>query len=218
MTIGERIAFFRKRYKINQKTFADLVGVSQSHISKIENNQDNPSDRLLQKIIATWDLNKEWVLNGVGEIVDDDATIQITKSQCFTAINDYMKKYGESSTNELFNLILKMIHIAESLNYFVDNQTFDGIDVLSLPLDAIQKLLDFWTEESKKNDSALFSVDEGEMAYKEFTEITEIYYKQLVRSVDKLNIRITANMKCFSKYFDKEIDEYLEQHNSHVGD
>lgn len=49
MTIGERIALFRKKVKIRQDTFAKSVGVSQSHISKIENNQDEPSDKTPSK-------------------------------------------------------------------------------------------------------------------------------------------------------------------------
>lgn len=68
MTTGERIVFFRKTHKINQQSFADAVEISRTHISKIENNQDKPSDKLLKKIAKQFNISYEWLKNGTGEM------------------------------------------------------------------------------------------------------------------------------------------------------
>ncbi|GEM_PF-3273823 len=212
MTIGERIAFFRKTYKITQKMFANSLGISQSHISKIENNQDNPSNRLLQKITATWGIRKEWLLNEEGEMIDGDTKLQVNKSQCLTAIDTYMHNYGENSTNDLSGLILKLIHIAETYNFFVTNKTFDDIASLNNTFDQFQKLLNFWVDEIQKNGSIFLSSEESEIAYKEFSDITRIYYGNIIRAVDSLCFQIIANANCFSAYLEEEFNE--EQKNS----
>lgn len=68
MTTGERISFFRKTNKISQQEFADAVQISRTHISKIENNKDMPSKKLLREIAEHYKLNYEWLKNGTGEM------------------------------------------------------------------------------------------------------------------------------------------------------
>lgn len=211
MTIGERIAHFRKTYKIKQQVFAESLDISQSHVSKIENNQDNPSDKLLQKIVAIWGINKEWLLYGKGSITDLDTTLQLDKKQCISAINDYSQKYGAASTSELSELIIKLIDIAETLNFFVSANAFEGISVLNASLDEIQKVARYWTEEYKKNASAVLTAEEGEKLYDELEEITEIYNNNLARTIKNLFIRLTVTMPCFFEYNEKEIEAFLKQ-------
>lgn len=209
MTIGERIAFFRKTYKIKQGVFAESIDISQSHISKIENNQDMPSDRLIQKIIATWGINKEWLLNENGEITTEKSITPTTKNQCISAINDQMQKYGEKSANELSALIVKFLHITDAINYFVSDKTLDGLIDIEPMLTDIQKILDYWVEEHKKKSSINYSAEDGEKSYKELTEISEIYYNQVIHSFENIFSRITANMKCLSEYWERETIDYL---------
>lgn len=214
MTIGERIAFFRKTYKIKQGVFAESIDISQSHVSKIENNQDMPSNRLLKKIIATWGINSEWLLSENGEMINENSLIPTTKNQCISAINEQMQKYGEKSADELPSLIIKFLHITDAINYFVPDKTLDGLIDIEPLLTDIQKILDYWVEEHKKNNSMTFSAEEGEKIYKELTEISEIYYNQVIRSIENIFARITANMKCLSEYWEKETNDYLNSTES----
>lgn len=46
------------------------MGLSQAHISNIENENDNPSDKLLKSICVNFHVNFEWLKNGVGEMED----------------------------------------------------------------------------------------------------------------------------------------------------
>lgn len=42
-SINNRIKEIRKNNNLNQKQFAQILGISQTHISKIESNKDMPS-------------------------------------------------------------------------------------------------------------------------------------------------------------------------------
>lgn len=50
MTLGEKIKAIRKQNKLTQIQFAKSLGVSQTHISKIEQGADTPSNELLYRI------------------------------------------------------------------------------------------------------------------------------------------------------------------------
>lgn len=66
MTIGERIKFVRKNNNLNQKDFSKRLGISQTHVSKIENNVENPSDTLLRLIALEFNVSTEWLEKGDG--------------------------------------------------------------------------------------------------------------------------------------------------------
>ena len=51
MNIGDVIASIRRRKRIDQKIFAELINTSPSYLSQIENNRKKPSIKLL-KVIA----------------------------------------------------------------------------------------------------------------------------------------------------------------------
>ncbi len=48
--IASNIRQYRAKKKISQEKLSDLTGISQQHISNIENEQVNPSIELLMKI------------------------------------------------------------------------------------------------------------------------------------------------------------------------
>lgn len=50
MDIGKSVLKLRQTKKLNQKTFAALVGMNQSYLSLIESNKKKPSTSMLQKI------------------------------------------------------------------------------------------------------------------------------------------------------------------------
>ena len=66
MVSGSRIRNIRKALGIRQAALADRVGVTQSHISELENNQNSPSAVLLQKLADVLDVPVD-ALFGRGE-------------------------------------------------------------------------------------------------------------------------------------------------------
>lgn len=65
-TIGQRIKYIRKLNKLSQKSFAEVLGISQAHISNIEKGADNPSLTLVKFICSKYFINESWLLKGIG--------------------------------------------------------------------------------------------------------------------------------------------------------
>lgn len=72
MVLGERVKFVRKSNKLNQADFAKRLGISQTHVSKIEKNVENPSETLLKLISIEFGISEEWLKTGAGEMVIDE--------------------------------------------------------------------------------------------------------------------------------------------------
>ncbi len=83
-TVGERIKIIRKNRKINQVDFAKSLGISQTHVSKIEKNVENPSKTLLMFISHRYRVNLEWIEIGKGEI---DLNYDFETEGCINQIN-----------------------------------------------------------------------------------------------------------------------------------
>lgn len=75
MTLGERIKLVRKNNKLNQADFASLLGISQTHVSKIEKDVENPSETLLLLISFLFAINIDWLKNEQGEKKIDDSML-----------------------------------------------------------------------------------------------------------------------------------------------
>lgn len=67
MTLGERVKYVRKSNKLNQVDFAKKLGISQTHVSKIEKNIENPSETLIRFISYMFAVNITWLKTGDGE-------------------------------------------------------------------------------------------------------------------------------------------------------
>lgn len=65
MTINERIKYFRKEIKkMNQKQFAEILGVTQSGVSYMEQEGSTVADSSIKTICSVCGLNEEWLRNG----------------------------------------------------------------------------------------------------------------------------------------------------------
>lgn len=78
-SVGERIKEIRKNLKLTQGQFSKESGISQSHLSSIENGKDNPSTTLIKLISIKYNISESWLISGIGSF----DTVQ----------NDYSNKY-----------------------------------------------------------------------------------------------------------------------------
>ena len=62
--IGEEIRLRRKLLKIDQKTLAELAGVSINTLTKIERGESNPSINVLKKILDTLGMDIKIIIKG----------------------------------------------------------------------------------------------------------------------------------------------------------
>lgn len=76
--MNSRICQVRKMSGLNQTDFADRLSLTKNYISLIENGNRIPSDRTISDICEKFNINKDWLLTGEGEMlvpVSRDAAI-----------------------------------------------------------------------------------------------------------------------------------------------
>ncbi len=68
-TINERVNQVRKQHGLTQQKFAEMLGISRTHIANVENRNDNPSVPVLKLIATKFGVNEQWLLTGEGSPV-----------------------------------------------------------------------------------------------------------------------------------------------------
>lgn len=68
MTIGERIKLVRKENNLTQEKFAERIHTSRSNLGNIETDTFAVQDRILFEICREFDVNREWLETGDGEM------------------------------------------------------------------------------------------------------------------------------------------------------
>ena len=66
--IGTRVKKVRLRKGISQEQFGEIIGIKKAAISKIENGENSLSKGNLLAICRQFNVNKEWLINGNGEM------------------------------------------------------------------------------------------------------------------------------------------------------
>ena len=69
--LNERIKELRKLKNLSQKEFGYSINLSQNHISSLEKGVRDITERTLSDICNVYNVNKEWLLEGKGEIFRD---------------------------------------------------------------------------------------------------------------------------------------------------
>lgn len=92
-TANKRVSVLRKQLGMNQKDFAETLAIKQAALSMIENGQRDLSEKNIKLICATYKVNYDWLVNGVGEMFhDDDSDAQAIVDSVMTGDNDFAKK------------------------------------------------------------------------------------------------------------------------------
>lgn len=66
--MNTRIKTLRKTLKLTQQEFADKLKFSRTTISSFESGAKVPSEKTLEYICIIFGVNKEWLINGTGNI------------------------------------------------------------------------------------------------------------------------------------------------------
>lgn len=67
-TIHERIKIIRKSQKLTQQEFGKKLTISRSQIACYERGIHNVPERVLNQIEKEFNINKEWLTTGIGEM------------------------------------------------------------------------------------------------------------------------------------------------------
>lgn len=102
MNLGERIKVVRTENGLTQKDFANLFGLSHSHISNIENNREKPSDTLLLFMCSKFGINYEWLKFGkIDDTSNDENTRNKSLDKFYSIIRIFGDKFSELNNDEL---------------------------------------------------------------------------------------------------------------------
>lgn len=120
LTLGERIKLVRKEKKQKQSEFAESLGISQSHLSGIEKNSVKPSLTIIKLICIKYNINENWLLNGVGEPINLGNLID--KEGCYAKyrqMNSYLENFLSECTNnnDLISLVSAYSYTISILSY-----------------------------------------------------------------------------------------------------
>ncbi len=66
--MNERLKQLRKKLDMKQGDFATALSISQGHLSDIENNRKEVSDRVISICSLKFNVNEEWLRTGNGEM------------------------------------------------------------------------------------------------------------------------------------------------------
>lgn len=87
--MNSRLKEIRLKLGLSQKKFGDKMFLSQDQISLLENGKRNITDRTLNDICRTFNVNEEWLKYGHGEMfVDPIANIDASED-----VRELVKKY-----------------------------------------------------------------------------------------------------------------------------
>lgn len=65
--MNERIKELRKTLGLTQQEFADKLGISRNNIATYETRKTGPGNSVIKLICNTFNVNEEWLRNGIGE-------------------------------------------------------------------------------------------------------------------------------------------------------
>ena len=69
-TIGDRVKYLIAYKNITMTKFAQELNISQSMVSKICSGTAKPSERTISDICRVYDVNKQWLIEGKGDMID----------------------------------------------------------------------------------------------------------------------------------------------------
>lgn len=206
MTIGERIRFFRKSHNYKQDYFANVLGISRTHISKIENNQDNPSERLIKSISALFEINYDWLKYGKGEMEKTgDNNYQL--SDCIMNLKKCQDEHLESNHTIITASIMNSINFIDTMLKLSEAGIFQFTDV-NMIFQELCKISDYWEKEYINNKETRLSYKDGKEMYEEIEGITEIYAKKLYRTIQLMLSELLASFDSLDKYFEYEMKDF----------
>lgn len=107
--IGERIKILRKNLRYSQEEFGKKISKSFSLISQMERGETPILEDTIHSIVLTFNVNKEWLLSGNGEIFAE-------KVQDYSNELEKLKSENSSLKNQVKQLMEMVSNLTTSVN------------------------------------------------------------------------------------------------------
>lgn len=112
MNINDRISILIERLNIKQKDFADRINLKSNTLSMIKSNKRSVTERVINDIVREFNVNKEWLINGTGEIFIQKSTdyidLLIKEYNLNSKDKEILESYlnmSEENRNLFFNFV-----------------------------------------------------------------------------------------------------------------
>lgn len=112
-SIGERLKYIRKDYTLSQVQFAQKLGVTNAHISKIEKGGTIPSEALIRLICKEFRVNEFWLKDGELPIYIEDFALDEKISKATAQFNKLLGSDNENLRCLAAELELQFSNIAD---------------------------------------------------------------------------------------------------------
>lgn len=100
----DRFLKIRKKAGITQEAFASRIGLTKNFVSLIETGKREPSDRTIKDICREFDINEEWLRDGVGEMF-----VPLTRSESIAKFaGGLMKESDDSFKKQLVEVLAEL--------------------------------------------------------------------------------------------------------------
>lgn len=113
-TVNSRIKMLRTHLGLTQQDFSKLVGLTNTHLSRIENEENSPQISTVDQISDRTGVDKDWLLHGLGELkiikikeqenINNNPYKDYAIKRLEKEADDWKKKY-EDVIDRLFKMI-----------------------------------------------------------------------------------------------------------------
>lgn len=166
-TIAERLNFYRKNKGLTYKNISDKLGLSEGAI-RIAIKRNNVKLSHINEICENFDISKEWVLNGVGEMISKkNELIQFSNDEIETLTNKNGVKFfiydDESVEIEVCILPFEAYASSNIENYFDLKYTDTELRKVKFRVDKIGKgvYFGFKTKNNSMNGGGIYDTPNG---------------------------------------------------------
>ena len=101
--MNERVKELRKYLGLTQDKFGEKLGIKKSAVSKIEKSENGVTDQMFKSICREFNVNEEWLRDGVGEMF-----VKRDKLQIISEFADDIFKHHESFKAILFETLASL--------------------------------------------------------------------------------------------------------------
>lgn len=119
--------FLRSFYELKKKgavksqlDFAKQLGVDQSNMSAVFNEKRGASDTMLHKLCSVFQVNKDWLFDGEGEMLKDNSGVQLYTPENATAGKRLIPLYDDTSTIGGNNGVVASIDTSSTPSEWID--------------------------------------------------------------------------------------------------
>lgn len=186
MSLSERLKQIRLYYGISQKEFADSLGITHAHISKLENDKGIPSETLKNLLCERYNISLDWLNNGHGDMHIQNDGLALKPKNIMPLLEGIFSLLTEDKdiTYNGAECMLALLSIVDSSkNIDITKKTLRMLtDTLYMYLDYITALQFDCPQEDKEYLSSFFDT-ENKKKQKHLLSLFSDYSKEIAKTL-----------------------------------